>query len=660
MIPHRQVYVFQASADDSLAGDSFAGLQNSLPTLQAHQGKWIGDDPKLDLPVLAANKAKTLLGQSLDWIIYDARCRFNADVFGIVSGVLRGGGCFYLLLPPSSETQSPFMQRLYRLLIADSTIQCVSASAALPIAIYPKPRYATTADQQQAIKTIVLHAHAKKTYPLVMTADRGRGKSAALGMAAKQLFASNALSILLTGPSKATVNTLLSHAGFPERLRFIAPDALLNQRPDSSLLWVDEAAAIPLPILQKLLQRYPRVVFSTTLHGYEGSGRGFAIRFKRLLDQHTPTWQSVQLEQPIRWANDDPLEAFVNQALLLKPPLPSLLETDLSRYTFTSLSRLDLLADEALLGQLFGLLVSAHYQTKPSDLHYLLDSPDVSVYALHDRHQLIAVLMSETEGGFSAALAADIYAGKRRPKGHMLAQSLAFHAGAEDAAILRCERVIRIAVHPDYQGQGLGSRLLQAWREKFKSQVDYIGTSFACTAEVLAFWLKNNFLPARLGLKQDASTGVHSLMMVQACSDAGLAMQQQIAATFNDHLLHLLPDSFKNIDAELLIQWQSNLQKNDVIVSHQDRQVLQTFAKAHRGYEVSFPAIYRFVSQSYLSQHFQALNSHQQALLIKRVLQRQHEETVCEVLSLSGKKQLLSSLREAVGQLLNLLGDVKT
>ncbi|MFP3345534.1 tRNA(Met) cytidine acetyltransferase, partial [Halomonas sp. SIMBA_159] len=80
---------------------------------------------------------------------------------------------------------------------------------------------------------------------------------------------------------------------------------------------VDEAAAIPAPMLQKMLSSYSRVVFASTIHGYEGTGRGFAIKFTSVLDAMTPQWRACSMTSPIRWAAGDPLERWLFETLLL-------------------------------------------------------------------------------------------------------------------------------------------------------------------------------------------------------------------------------------------------------------------------------------------------------------------------------------------------------
>ncbi|HBF92438.1 MAG TPA: hypothetical protein DDX13_02145, partial [Marinobacter adhaerens] len=42
------------------------------------------------------------------------------------------------------------------------------------------------------------------------------------------------------------------------------------------------------------------------------------IRFRQVLDQSTPQWQSVTLSEPVRWSMNDPLEALISRLFLLE------------------------------------------------------------------------------------------------------------------------------------------------------------------------------------------------------------------------------------------------------------------------------------------------------------------------------------------------------
>ena len=66
----------------------------------------------------------------------------------------------------------------------------------------------------------------------------------------------------------------------PKTISFIAPDELLRNPQELDLLFIDEAAAIPAPMLLKLLHQYRKIVFASTEQGYEGSGKGFSLQFK--------------------------------------------------------------------------------------------------------------------------------------------------------------------------------------------------------------------------------------------------------------------------------------------------------------------------------------------------------------------------------------------
>lgn len=481
---------------------------------------WITTAPGI-AGALPAKKAHTLLGQDTDIIVFDAHSGFDVNAFAAVSGTLRGGGTLYLLTPPLDEwadfpdpdyrrfipypyqpheVQGRFLGRFVGMLKTG----CHSRSFS--------PIVGLTSDLQVVAVETILQANV----PVVLTADRGRGKSAALGMAASQLQVAGKR-VLLTAPSRATVESVFKHAQLPPS--FFAPDDLLQTLPEGDVLLVDEAAAIPVPLLLKMLEHYPRCVFSTTLHGYEGSGRGFALRFQKALDTLAPGWQAVRLQQPMRWAENDPLECFINQALLLDADVGDGVCNTPLRPLYRQLNRDELAQNEPLLRQLFGLLITAHYQTRPSDLRQLLDAPDISIHVLEQQGTLVAVALLSREGGLDAQLTAAIHAGTRRPHGHPVPQTLTFHAQLAGAAELVCERVMRIAVHPLLQNQGLGAHLLEHLLGFAAQQgADYLGVSYAMTPELLRFWERAGFMVARIGFRQDAASGSRSVVQVKALS----------------------------------------------------------------------------------------------------------------------------------------------
>ncbi|MEO0604376.1 MAG: hypothetical protein AAF211_23275, partial [Myxococcota bacterium] len=150
----------------------------------------------------------------------------------------------------------------------------------------------------------------------MLTARRGRGKSSALGLALRGFPGR----VWLTALHARSVEEVLRFANEPD-LTHRPPDPLLvsdEEPPD--LIVVDEAAALSVAWLQQLVERFPETSlwFATTTEGYEGTGRGFALRFGRWLVDRRPLQRYV-LDTPIRWAPDDPVEEALTDALLLSP-----------------------------------------------------------------------------------------------------------------------------------------------------------------------------------------------------------------------------------------------------------------------------------------------------------------------------------------------------
>src|SRR5690554_7687022 len=201
----------------------------------------------------------------------------------------------------------------------------------------------------------------------VLMADRGRGKSATLGLACAGWHSRyRGRELIVTGPRPAAVEMLLTHAN--DSARFVPWDKLLrDHKPQSIRLVIDEAAAIPMHILQELVYRFSVWAVASTVDGYEGCGRGFAIRFVEWLTEQRLS-KVHQLEEPLRWSTLDEVEPWLNQALLMKPSQPQEValptaEFDLGDVTFRDCHSHQL--TEAELQAVIALLLEAHYQSSP-------------------------------------------------------------------------------------------------------------------------------------------------------------------------------------------------------------------------------------------------------------------------------------------------------
>ena len=433
---------------------------------------WLTDSIDKNVETTPFKHAKNKLGQEVDTVVFDLTSQLDANALGAISGCIRGGGELFLILPVEelSNKESLFYQRLLKILEKHNVpIQSLTEEPDISLGAKPpnectnSEKNPATSDQQKAIQAIKKVVSGHRNRPLVITSNRGRGKSSAIGMAVNEMLSEQAMNIIVCAPNRTMVAPLFQFAGAHDGLSFVAADKLIKDLPAANLVIIDEAGAIPVPLLSKLLNHYSRLVFSTTLHGYEGSGRGFAIRFYKQLNQRTPDWRSIELNTPIRWGDGDPLETLTNDLLLLDAE-PAELRThpeDISKdLIYKRLSAQQLLEDESLLRQLFGLLVIAHYQTRPSDLVHILDGKQVSIHALLSNGHIVATAIISHEGGLDSELSHAIYRGERRPKGHLVPQILLSQVGLQETALLKTDRVMRIATHENCRRKQLASQLL--------------------------------------------------------------------------------------------------------------------------------------------------------------------------------------------------------
>lgn len=571
-----------------LAG-SEAYTQQQLSALKpAGTSYWLGHAPPAGFTLLSAKQKQQWLGTECDLLVVDARDAVDWDLVAASSGCLKAGGLWLFVTNEPGlwrQQPNPAAKRVlpYPLDAAVYTglfkqfwleqlqdAQWLQLIEGLPAVIPVLPEAITTAqaelpyrtaEQHQAVAAIhkVVTGHRRR--PLVLTAHRGRGKSGALGLAAAQLAQQGKTDILLTGPSPVAVQTaFLIAAGLLNQsyqqgqnqllngaIRFVPVDVLLAEKQQNTVILADEAAAIPTPQLQQLTDLYSRLVFATTEHGYEGTGRGFQLRFQSYLQQHCPGFQKLHLHQPIRYQANDPLEQLIFRGFLLEQTdsvITAPLQPKVSSYPIK-----DLLLQPQKLQQIFSLLSLAHYQTDVMDLWALLDNPILKLYTLEQDQRVLACALISFEGELDAELTVAVAHGKRRVQGHLLAQSLAFHCLQPELATQKMARIQRIVVNPSLQMQGLGSQLLNFVLQDLQSQQYLVGTSFGATLALAKFWQKAGFYPVKLSHQHEQASNEASVLMLHG--EQFQYLQQQ----FSRQLYWQLADKQRFLDPALALLW---------------------------------------------------------------------------------------------------------
>ena len=674
-----------------------------------------------DSPIFPANVQKKRyrdkLGSESELIIF-VDSEFTIDAFAALSGTLKAGGILFLVLPSLENIfeQSLFFKRFYSLIsemsnhaiITESKTSFLSNNSDLSIEVKASatsayPLGCFTEEQYCAVKAVekVFSGHRKR--PLVLTADRGRGKSSALAIACAQLMKAHErdeFSLIITAPDIQALSvfyrqlkqslTSLKQQGNSitfgkARLTFMAVDQLIRAPIKVNLVLVDEAAAIPVYLLEQLLKNYHRMVFSSTVHGYEGAGRGFTLKFQKILDRLCPQWVNLHLNQPIRWRENDPLEQLVFDACLLNAELP-ILKTKLISHSLLSsenssgnrgdnlntpdepafkvISAKELIADEVLLQQVFAVLVTAHYQTKPSDLQLLLDNPQVQLTCLFsskmDNAEILAVALLMNEGKGDGVNDDDIRAVKnseRRLRNQFLPQSLFSHCGFEQAFNYHYLRIMRIAVHPQVQQQGIGSQFMRHIESMAKDQgVDFIGSSFGVNPELLSFWLNAGFSTARIGFTKDKASGEHSALLIKGLAVKSEQEQQSFKSNFYQSFDYLLLEEYKTLTTELVfLLLTQNVREDLSTLSARGIANVQAFSRGERLYSSCCYSLYLWLKHDLLSETkcHSAEVLQPSLVLIARLIQKHESDSVCQQFGLTGKKMLNKHIKDYVYLRLN-------
>lgn len=508
------------------------------------------------------SSSEKYLGDTYDLVIMDAVDDFRPNYISRLVDMVRGGGLAVIY------TDNLYANKLYRnSLIKDGMVdnyfedRFLRKVKSYPGIIYVKddrlifnkvnekdlikpkrkipqnssvPRVlheiCSSEDQNKALEESTFILHDDKKRILAITAPRGRGKSAVVGLALSYIIHKRSREptvIIITSPSyyssieifkfllkglkalglKYHVTTsrdgkIMRVSAGEVVVRWLAPD--LAKDYEGYLLVVDESASLGIETLDYLVNSWNKVILISTIHGYEGSGKAF-LKYLLSLKQKF-LFKHIVLDFPIRYAKGDPIERFIYDVMLLDAE-PKLRE---QRGIIEEVDREKLFRNDGELRQIYGILVSAHYRNSPDDLMLLGDLHFQKLFSLDD----IAVSQVVFEGGLSDDQIKNIQIGESN-LGHLIPHRIIKYERVSEFGKLRGWRVIRIAVLPEFQDHGLGSKLLSEIIKDAKNEgLDWIGSSFVMDHKVLNFWVKNGFYPVYLASRKNEGLNGYSIIVL--------------------------------------------------------------------------------------------------------------------------------------------------
>lgn len=599
------------------------------------------------------------LGRGLALVCVDAHAGLDPDALAACHGFVRAGGALVIRLDPElpppdprlaawpfelSEVGRRFESRTRASLFASLAVHLAHP---LPDPLpSPPPIVGGTAEQAALVATLAFTPRAAT----VLTADRGRGKSSTLGLWLASLPTQLRVAVSASSPESAA-----EVLRFCPRAPFVPLDALPALPPASvDLIVIDEAATVFVPYLRRIAatHAHAHLVFATTVHGYEGTGRGFALRFLPWLEAHRTTTRHT-LREPIRWGFGCPLERAISDALLLGCDPVDAPGQDIS--TIEILDRQAISAATASaerdLGDLFGLLVHAHYRTTPGDLRRLLDAPNLAIHVVRTdpKNRIVAACLIAQEGGLSPQLSAEVHAGTTRLQAHALADALVAHLGANDAGPLTMVRSVRIATHPSLRRLGLARALVEHVHTTY--DVDLFGTLFGASPDLLAFRRSLGYRLLRVSASRNQRTGEPSVLMVRPVSERATHLVDRLERQLSRELdtqLALLAAEPPGLDPELERALLEGLPPPEPYTDDEALALARDYATGPRTFESVATAITHFARTADLS----SLTTAERAVVTTRAISHKTWEAAAHAAGLAHAGLAMRAMRRAIRTLI--------
>lgn len=669
----------------------------------------------VNVTALPFKYTRDILGRTFDMLILDLSYDFSPNDLGRIIETVRGGGLIFILTNPFKkwknmwtgfhkslvtppytidDVKKRFNRRLIRKFREHDGIYLVNADSQKIIKkarenkkqkeltdreelkipeelTFPRELYELCLTNGQVEVLRSMEELAERDGMVVLTADRGRGKSVSVGISLVGLANSmgkKKFRAVITAPELENVQSLFSFArksleklGYKVKvveekglikelyargmgLRYYPPMEGYKKKADVYVL--DEAAGIHVPILHKYLNK-PKVIYSSTVHGYEGAGRGFSVKFLKKAREKRE-FKEIHLSTPIRYASGDPVERWLFDVLLLDAEPVKLEDED-----YELIGRKEVLFEEPDLDEWFegkgeeelrnfvGIYVLAHYRNKPSDVALLADAPHHEARVLRlSNGKIVTALQIAREGGIPKKVI-DKMAQGYKPRGNIIPDMMVKHHYAKEFAKLKGYRVVRIATHPDAMDLGLGSKALELLiREAGEKGYDWVGSSFGASEELIRFWVRNGFAPVHLSPARNPVSGEYTAIVIKPISERAKGIVKKANGEFRIRLLEWLGDTHRDLEPEIA-RWlfESPFEESvdyKIFLTSVQKKRLDAFTGKILTYDTVLDAVKPIVKLYFLDGWMKPyLDERQIHLLIHRVLQAHTWEESAEYINRS-------------------------
>ena len=644
--------------------------------------------------------APSVLGKTFDVLVIEAYENFPPRDMGIIVETVRGPGVIILLIPEINKWVSSkmfyhensvvtppysvkdcrdvFLNRVAKKIFEHDGIYVLSdtgeivkapktdeapkkrgkikipVESILPDAVY---KLAATQDQVDALEILETVVKSKKK-AYVLLADRGRGKSAVIGLTIGGIIGTKKWKIVVTAPSfenatqvfdfiKRSLDALgaeysekrgkISVKGGGEAV-FMEPLDAVDSKAD--ILFVDEAAGIYVSVLKDIIRRYKRVVFATTTHGYEGTGRLFQYKFLPLLQSKFEVEQ-LRMSEPIRYGEGDPIEKWLYDVFLFDAEPVDLDEEDIQAVERGELlfEELDVrkmfLEDEDTLRQFVGIYVFAHYRNNPRDIAILADAPNQRAFAVKTPSgKIVCSLQVAEEGGLPKAVI-DRMKDREVIQGNILPDLMIKYYGYEAFARSKGARVVRIATHPDLQGKGIGSYALERLAAHVSGEgFHWLGAVFGASPELLNFWEKNGFTPIHVSPKRNPESGEYSTAVLKPLVDSVAPLISLANRGIKLRVAYELDNFYRNMEPTVAIRLLSHGEpiSYEPMVLDADERKLKRFLEGGLHYDAVSDVVYRLVIHYFVTgANEPPMDEKDKAYLVEKVLKKRTWKGVGDV-----------------------------